>query len=278
MIELKRVHFTYPNGFKALSDITVTLNRGDFILLTGWNGSGKTTFAKLLNALLVPQEGSILLDGRDITGTPTSTLARSVGFMFQNPDHQLHKPTVREEIGFSLKNFGWGSEEITRRVHAIAGELDLGAVLESSPQELTSGEKKLVTAASVLVYEPDVIVVDEATANLDKIHSDKVVRMLERYYRDDRLILTISHHIPVWAESVLLNRVIVMERGRISADGRPRDVLTHDATMNSLVDGVLPVTRIARELAQWGVEGTLFRIDSLEKQLLSIMKDRNAQE
>jgi energy-coupling factor transporter ATP-binding protein EcfA2 len=272
VIELKGVQFTYPNGFRALSDITVTLNRGDFILLTGWNGSGKTTFAKLLNGLLVPREGSISLEGRDISGAPTSTLARKVGLMFQNPDHQLHKSTVREEIGFSLKNFGWGSGEIARRVHAIAGELDLGEVLESSPQELTSGEKKLVTAASVLVYEPDVIVVDEATANLDRVHTERVVRMLERYYRDDRLIITISHHIPVWAESSLLNRVIVMEAGRISADGRPRDVFTHDAVMHYLADGVLPVTRIARELAQWGVERTLFSIQSLEKQLLSIMK------
>ncbi|MFW6180529.1 MAG: energy-coupling factor ABC transporter ATP-binding protein, partial [Spirochaetota bacterium] len=267
MIELKGVQYTYPNGFRALSGITVTLNRGDFILLTGWNGSGKTTFAKLLNGLLVPREGSIFLDGRDITGTPTSTLARRVGLMFQNPDHQLHKPTVREEIGFSLKNFGWGSRESSRRVRAIAGELDLVDVLESSPQELTSGEKKLVTAASVLVYEPDVVVVDEATANLDRAHTDRVVRMLERYYRDDRLIITISHHLPVWAESSLLNRVIVMEEGRISADGRPGDVFTNDAVMNYLADGVLPVTRIARELAPWGVESTLFSIQSLERQL-----------
>jgi energy-coupling factor transport system ATP-binding protein len=273
MFEIEGVSFSYPNGYPALSDITVTLNRGDFILVTGWNGSGKTTFAKLLNGLLVPSSGSILFDGHTIAGTPTSQLAKRVGFVFQNPDHQLHKPTVKEEIGYSLKNFGYEKGQIQRRVDAIAEQFDLVPLLERSPQELTASEKKLVTTASVLVYEPQVVVVDEATAHLDKLHVRKVMRMLETYHRKERVILNISHNIPVWAECILLNRVLVMESGRIRGDGSPKNIFTNDTVMKYLTDGVMPITRIARELRQWDVDGTLYSIHTLERKLLSIVKD-----
>lgn len=101
MIRFDHVSFSYPDGFFALKDINLELHAGDFVLLSGWNGSGKTTLAKHLNGLLRPAEGKVFVRGRDISDLPTSDLAREVGFLFQNPDHQLHKPTVRDELAFS---------------------------------------------------------------------------------------------------------------------------------------------------------------------------------
>jgi energy-coupling factor transporter ATP-binding protein EcfA2 len=273
MIEIKKLSFSYPNGFLALGDVTLILNEGDFILLTGANGSGKTTLAKQLNGLLSPSEGTVLFDGNTISGVPTSVIAKDVGFVFQNPDHQLHKPTVREEMGFSLRNFGFEKREIDRRVGEIARELDLVGLLESSPQELTSSQKKLLTIASVLVYEPRVLIIDEATANLDRVHTEKIVRILESYHRPDRLILTISHNIPMWAESKALNRVIVMEEGRIIDDAPPRHVLTSDEVMGRLTDGVLPVTTIARTLGTWGIGQDIYSVREMENRLLTLLGD-----
>jgi len=271
MIEITGLSFSYPNGFLALSDVSLNLKQGDFILLTGANGSGKTTLAKQLNGLLSPSEGTVSFDGNTISGIPTSVIARDVGFVFQNPDHQLHKPTVHEEMGFSLRNFGFEKRDIDRRVDEIAQALDLVEILEDSPQELTSSQKKLLTIASVLVYEPRVLIIDEATANLDRMHTEKIVRILESYHRSDRVILTISHNIPMWAESKTLNRVIVMEEGKIIDDGPPRQVFTNDVIMDRLTDGVLPVTTIARSLGTWGVEPDLYSVGEMERRILTLL-------
>lgn len=268
MIEVTGLNFRYPNGFQALHDINVVLHRGDFILLTGWNGSGKTTLAKQLNGLLVPYEGTVTVDGEEIIGTPTSVLAERIGFVFQNPDHQLMGATVAGEMAFSLKNFNYKKEEIEQRVRETARDLDIVDILGSSPQVLTSSEKKLVTVASVLVYEPEVLIIDEAAANLDRVHTENIVQVLEQYHREDRIILTISHNIPVWAESGLLNRVVVMDRGRIIDDGPPWKIFTDDRVMDYLMDGVLPVTKIARELSEWGINGNLYSVGLLEQKLL----------
>jgi len=267
MIEITGLSFTYPNGVRALYDVSLSMNRGEFVLLTGWNGSGKTTLAKQLNGLLSPSVGKVLLNGNDIAGVPTSRLARDVGFVFQNPDHQLHKPTVKEEIAFSMKNFGFSRSEIDERTNEIACRLDLAGLLGDSPQELTSSGKKLLTIASVLVYEPRVLIIDEAAASLDRTHAEKIVSVLESYCSPDRLILTISHNIPLWAESDLLSRVIVLEQGRVLDDGPPQHVFTNDAVMDRLTDGVLPVTRIARELESGGVSPDLYGVGALVREL-----------
>ncbi len=267
MIEIADVSFSYPNGVPALSGISLSLKGGEFVLLTGWNGSGKTTLAKQLNGLLSPSSGTVFFDGKDIAGVPTSRLARDVGFVFQNPDHQLHKPTVREEIAFSMKNFGFSRDEIKHRTDEIARRLDLADLLGDSPQELTSSGKKLLTIASVLVYEPRVLIIDEAAASLDRVHADKIVSVLESYCGKDRLVLTISHNIPMWAESRLLNRVIVLENGTVLDDGTPRHVFTNDAVMARLTDGVLPVTKIARELQSVGVSPDLYGVGELLREL-----------
>jgi len=275
MITISGLNFKYSNGFQALYNINLTFNGGDFVLLTGWNGAGKTTLMKHLNGLLRPSEGQVTIDGEDIFDIPTSILAKKIGFLFQNPDHQLNKPTVREELSFSLKNFGYKQEEINRRVEQISMELNLIELLDKSPQELTSSEKKIVTIGSVLIYEPKILIMDEATVNLDKHQSRNIIQVMENYYRQDRVIITISHDVMMWAESELINRVIVMELGRIIADGTPEVILTDDRIMNYLMDGVLPVTKIARELPNQTITDNHFSIRTILPCLLQVLDDKD---
>ncbi|NIQ37214.1 MAG: ATP-binding cassette domain-containing protein [Proteobacteria bacterium] len=272
MIRFDQVSFQYPNGLWALKDIDLEFYSGDFVLLSGWNGSGKTTLMKHLNGLLRPTKGVVFVGGEDIYRKPTSQLARGVGFLFQNPDHQLHKPTVREELAFSLKNFGVPDERVTERILETSEEFGLESVLDRSPQELSGSEKKKVTVASVLIYDPRIVVLDEATANLDREQARNIIEKIEGYADENRIVISISHDVRMWAESDRLNRVIIMKDGQITDQGTPEKVLSNTEIMGHLYGGLLPVTQIACSLSDKGVSPTHYRTKSLTAELKRLAK------
>ncbi len=263
MIRFDHVSFCYPNGFQALKNIDLELHDGDFLLLSGWNGSGKTTLAKHINGLLRPTEGTVLLEGEDISDKPTSDLARDVGFLFQNPDHQLHKATVREELLFSLKNFDFPEEKIREKLSEVSEKFSLGSLLDRAPQELSGSEKKRITVASVLIYDPKIVVFDEATANLDRDQTKNIIEIIEKYYDETKIIISISHDIRMWADSDRLNRVIIMRDGSIVDDGPPEKLLCNPDIMGYLFGSLLPVTLIARSLSDKGVDSTHYKTSAL---------------
>jgi energy-coupling factor transport system ATP-binding protein len=263
MIRFDHVSFCYPNGFQALKKIDLELHDGDFLLLSGWNGSGKTTLAKHINGLLRPTEGTVLLEGEDISDKPTSDLARDVGFLFQNPDHQLHKATVREELLFSLKNFDFPEEKIREKLSEVSEKFSLGSLLDRAPQELSGSEKKRITVASVLIYDPKIVVFDEATANLDRDQTKNIIEIIEKYYDETKIIISISHDIRMWADSDRLNRVIIMRDGSIVDDGPPEKLLCNPDIMGYLFGSLLPVTLIARSLSEKGVDSTHYKTSTL---------------
>ncbi|MBW2058036.1 MAG: ABC transporter ATP-binding protein [Deltaproteobacteria bacterium] len=276
LIRFDHVSFSYPNGFQALKDINLDLHEGDFVLLSGWNGSGKTTLAKHVNGLLRPTEGTVLVGGEDISGKPTSDLAREVGFLFQNPDHQLHKPTVREELLFSLKNFDVSEQEMGEKLSEVSERFGLGPLLDRAPQELSGSEKKRVTVASVLIYEPRVVVFDEATANLDRNQTRSIIEIIEKYFDETRIIISISHDIRMWADSDKLNRVVIMRDGAVVDDGAPEDILCSPETMDYLYGNLLPVTRIARSLGDRGVAPTHYRTDTLVQEISRLARSASS--
>jgi energy-coupling factor transporter ATP-binding protein EcfA2 len=272
VVRFEGVTFRYPNGFVALKDISLDLYAGDFVLLSGWNGSGKTTLTKHINGLLRPAEGRVCIDGKDISEKPTSELARDVGFLFQNPDHQLHKPTVRDEIGFSLKNFGFTEARIREKVLEVSEKFGLGALLDRSPQELSGSEKKKVTVASVVVYDPRIVVLDEATANLDRDQSRSIIEIIEDYFDENKIIISISHSIRMWADSDRLNRVIVMRDGRIADDGRPERTLCDPDIMGYLYGTLLPVSQIASSLVDKGLGAEHYKTSTLVRDIKEIWR------
>jgi len=272
VVRFDNVTFRYPNGCVALKEISLDLHAGDFVLLSGWNGSGKTTLTKHINGLLRPAEGRVCIDGEDIVEKPTSELARDVGFLFQNPDHQLHKPTVRDELGFSLKNFGFTEARIREKVLEVSEKFGLGALLDRSPQELSGSEKKKVTVASVVAYDPRIVVLDEATANLDRDQSRSIIEIIEDYFDENKIIISISHSIRMWADSDRLNRVIVMRDGRIADDGRPETILCDPDIMGYLYGTMLPVSQIASSLADKGVGAEHYKTSTLVRDIAEIWR------
>ncbi|MGB9684715.1 MAG: energy-coupling factor ABC transporter ATP-binding protein, partial [Candidatus Bathyarchaeales archaeon] len=153
MIEVQDVYFTYPSGVEALKGVSLTIQDGEFVAIMGENGAGKTTLVKHFNGLLKPTRGKVLVDGVETTKVSVATLARKVGFVFQNPDHQLFSETVEEEIAFALKNFGFSSDIIEKRVTWALNLLGLAQYRKTSPFMLSGGERKRVALASVLAWD-----------------------------------------------------------------------------------------------------------------------------
>ncbi len=271
-IRFDHVTFGYPNGVLALKNINLDLHLGDFVLLSGWNGSGKTTLGKHINGLLRPSAGAVYIAGEDISDKPTSELARNVGFLFQNPDHQLHKPTVRDELAFALRNFGVSDRQIRERLSEISEQFDLRHLLDRSPQDLSGSEKKKVTLASVLIYDPKIVVLDEPTANLDRDQSQSIIEAIESYFDEDKILISISHDVRMWASSDFLNRIIIMRDGAIVSEGTPEEVLCDAEIMGYLYGDLLPVTRIAQSLADKGVRPTHYKTHTLVQELEKVTK------
>jgi energy-coupling factor transport system ATP-binding protein len=157
MLNVEDVHFSYASGVEALKGVTLTVKNGEFVAIMGQNGAGKTTLVKHFNGLLKPTKGRILVDGVETTKTSVASLARNVGFVFQNPDHQLFSETVEEEIAFALKNFGYKPTVIEQRITWAVNLLGLTQYRKTSPFMLSGGERKRVALASVLAWDPQVL-------------------------------------------------------------------------------------------------------------------------
>ena len=167
MIEAQDIHFSYANKVEALKGVSLTVKDGEFLAIMGQNGAGKSTFVKHFNGLLKPTSGKVIVDGVETTKTSVATLARNVGFVFQNPDHQLFSETVEEEIAFALKNFGFTPDVVEKRVTWALELLSLSQYRKTSPFLLSGGERKRVALASVLAWNPQTLILDEPTIGQD---------------------------------------------------------------------------------------------------------------
>jgi len=174
MIIVDNVGFTYPSGVEAIKGISLVINDGEFIAIMGQNGAGKTTLVKHFNGLLKPTSGTILVDNVETTKTTIATLSKSVGFVFQNPDHQLFSETVEEEIAFALKNFGFEQETVEKQVTWALNLLSLEQYRKTSPFMLSGGERKRVALASVLAWNPKILILDEPTIGQDHEQKERL--------------------------------------------------------------------------------------------------------
>ncbi|HUV98349.1 MAG TPA: ABC transporter ATP-binding protein, partial [Candidatus Paceibacterota bacterium] len=174
MIEVKDIYFTYPNDVEALKGVSLTIQDGEFVAIMGQNGAGKTTLVKHFNGLLKPTKGEVLVDGTNTKDTSVARLARNVGFVFQNADNQLFCETVEEEVAFALRNFGFKEVTLKKRVTWALNLLGLTEYRKTSPFMLSGGERKRVALASVLAWNPKVVVMDEPTIGQDYEQKEKL--------------------------------------------------------------------------------------------------------
>ncbi len=228
-IAAENLHFRYPASSYALADVSIEIPDGQFIALVGQNGSGKTTLAKQFNGLLRPERGRVAINGTDIADRETADLASTIGYCYQNPDHQIFAATVFEEIEFGPRNLGVPEEEVVRRTRRLLDLVRLRGESDRYPFSLGRGQRQKLAVASVLAMEPRIVIVDEPTTGLDWQGGEAMMAVMAELHRDGRTIVIITHDMNIVAEYA--QRVVVMANGRIVADGEPADVFVQESAL-----------------------------------------------
>src|SRR5512136_1628086 len=246
MIEVENVRFTYPNGVEALKDVSLRINDGEFVAIMGQNGAGKTTLVKHFNGLLKPNQGRVLVDDKETTKTSVAKLARDVGFVFQNPDHQLFSETVEEEIAFALKNFGFSEDVIEKRITWALNLLGLSEYRKTSPFMLSGGERKRVALASVLAWDPKILILDEPTIGQDHQQKENLRQFIIQMQSQGKTIVVVTHDVEFVAECN--PRVVLMREGKIVADGEGKDILTNPQALEQSSIVLPPIAQVFTHL------------------------------
>jgi energy-coupling factor transport system ATP-binding protein len=218
LIEFKGVSFVHETGVTALSDVNLAVGRGETVAIVGENGAGKTTLVRHINGLLKPKRGSVFVDGVDTRETTTATLSRKVGIAFQNPDHQLFSESVENEVKFAMRNFGFAEELVSQRLDWALKFFGLEQYRKSSPLVLSGGEKKRLTLACILAWDPEVVVLDEPTVGQDALQKEKLGQIFRLLQSTGKTIFLVSHDVEfLWP---IQPRLVVMSGGRVVADGK----------------------------------------------------------
>ena len=227
MIEFRNVYASYNPQIPILKNVSFTVNDGDFVAFVGTNGAGKSTTMRLMNGLLKPDQGEVLIDGTPTTELKTSEVARRVGYLFQNPDHQICCNTVREELMFGFKALGIHTAEAEERVDKIIAEFGFNP--SDDPFLLNRGTRQLLALASIIVMELPVIILDEPTTGLDFRECIKVMEIVKRLHEQGTTVVMVCHDMEVVADYA--KRVIAMTHGRLVADGETFEVLRDAVTL-----------------------------------------------
>ncbi|MEM3061519.1 MAG: ATP-binding cassette domain-containing protein [Candidatus Bathyarchaeia archaeon] len=225
MIEVKGLSYVYqPMGVVALQDIDLTIKDCEFVAIIGQNGSGKTTLVKHFNGLLKPTKGQVLIDGVDTKNESISRLSRKVGYVFQNPDHQIFAESVREEIEFGPKNLGFSKEELQKIVEEVSKRVGLYEYLNDPPISLGKGQRQRLAVASILAMQPSILVIDEPTTGQDWKECIAIMDLLDELNKKGKTIIVVTHNMKL--VSLYAKRTVVMLGGRILLDGPTDEVFT----------------------------------------------------
>jgi energy-coupling factor transport system ATP-binding protein len=246
ILEVRGLSRTYEGGTRALRDVGTTIGAGEFIALIGQNGSGKTTLAKHLNGLLQAESGLVRLDGTDLATLPLERVAREVGYVFQNPDHQLFAATVAEEVAFGPRNFGLDGAALAARVDETLAAVGLAAVRDEDPFLLRKGDRQRLAVATVLAMAPRVLILDEPTTGLDYPQQRVMLELLARLRAAGTTIIVITHS--PWVVVEFAERALLMRGGELVFDGALDTLLGDEALLRSAAFEAPPAARVARAL------------------------------
>ena len=274
IISFKNVHFTYPgDDQESLCGIDLDIAAGSFVAVLGHNGSGKSTLAKHMNAILVPDEGQVLIDGIDTADEErVIDVRRTVGMVFQNPDNQIVANVVEDDVAFAPENLGVPPEEIRRRVDEALKQVDMYDFRMHAPHLLSGGQKQRVAIAGVIAMQPRIIVLDEPTAMLDPQGRAEVIGTITKLCRENGMtVVLITHHMD---ECVGADRLIVMSNGHIVADGTPKDVFADVALMAREGLSVPATVRLVHELrdAGWALPEDELDVEDCADELSDFIK------
>ncbi|WP_087679525.1 energy-coupling factor transporter ATPase [Garciella nitratireducens] len=272
MIEIENLVYQYlkndGESTKALKKINLDIYKGEFLVILGHNGSGKSTLAKHLNAILLPSEGKVVVDGLD-TANPNNLwdIRQRAGMVFQNPDNQLIATIVEDDVAFGPENLGIPSEEIRKRVDQALKLVGMEEYAEHAPHLLSGGQKQRIAIAGIIAMKPKCIILDEPTAMLDPSGRKEVMQTIKKLNREEGItIVHITHYMD---EAVDADRIIVMESGEIVLQGKPKEIFSQVEQLKSLGLDVPQVTEIAYELNKSGVpiENNILTVDEMVMKL-----------
>ncbi|MEM3186460.1 MAG: ABC transporter ATP-binding protein [Conexivisphaerales archaeon] len=231
VIEFKDVSHVMPNGIMALSNVNLKIERGEVLAIVGSNGAGKTTLLKHMNGLLKPSSGSVFVFGSETKGKSVAELSRHVGLVFQNSDHQIFSESVFEEIAFGLRNFGFAGEELYNKIISTLRWFDLYDLKDRPPMTLSGGEKKRLCIATVIAWNPEVLVLDEPTVGQDYPNKVRLFALIKRLIGEGRTVVIVSHDLEfLWP---LSPRTVVMANGRILTEGSAESIFMDEELLNS---------------------------------------------
>lgn len=284
IMEIKNVKYIYnpetPFEKKALDNINLEIDEGEFIGLIGHTGSGKSTLVQHLNGLMKPTSGNIIIDGVDITQKDANlkSIRQKVGLVFQYPEHQLFEETVYKDIEFGPKNLGLKEEELHIRVKEsmeLVG-LDYETLKDRSPFELSGGQKRRVAIAGVIAMKPKILVLDEPTAGLDPHGRDEILGEIQKLYEVEGItIILVSHSMEDVAK--LATRILVMYRGKVAMDDKTREIFKRSDELESLGLGVPQITKFMREFRLKGndVRDDILTVDEAKEEIIKYLRRKD---
>lgn len=282
-IQVKNLNYTYskdlPNQIKALDDVSFGIEKNSILGVAGHTGSGKSTLLQMLNGLLRPDDGEILIGEDCITEKdfPLVDIRRKVGLVFQYPEYQLFEETVRKDVIYGPKNLGIEDEkeleEIARDSISKVG-LDYEMIKDRSPFELSGGQKRRVAIAGVIAMKPEVLILDEPTAGLDPESRHELINMIQNIQKNENMILIfVSHNMNDIAK--LADKMIVLDRGKIAMEGTPREVFAKKDELKSIGLGVPKVTEIMNRISEEieGVKTDVLTLDEALEEIVRVLND-----
>jgi energy-coupling factor transport system ATP-binding protein len=269
IIEVSSLSYTYPSGVEALRDIDVTVCEKEFVAVMGQNGSGKTTFVKHLNGLLKPTRGKVTVRGKDTSKSRVSELAREVGYVFQNPDHQIFCDTVEAEVAFGPRNLGVQQNEIEARIQEALRAVGLLEYKKVNPKQLSKGQRQRVAVASVLSMKPSILIVDEPTTGQDYRDGIEMLELIKKLNQTGHTILFITHDMQLIARYA--DRVIVFHEGKILLNKNTRDAFSETEILMRTFLSPPSITLLAQRLAPMYPD-TVLTVDEMLAQTLSLFR------
>ncbi|MGC9360664.1 MAG: energy-coupling factor ABC transporter ATP-binding protein, partial [Anaerolineae bacterium] len=272
IIEIEGLSHNYEALHPAIHDVSLSVREGSWVAIAGPNGAGKTTLVKHINALLKPSAGRVQVAGIDTRDMSVADMARHVGYVFQNPDHQIFCATCREEIAFGPRNLGQPEPVVRARTQEALAWFGLEPWADHPPALLSYGQRRLVALASVLAMQPEILILDEPTVGLDAVAADELLRRIQERHCEGRTIILVTHDIALAARYA--EEMVVMADGHVLIQDDVRHVLTQPELLRQGHLEPPPITALCQTLAHLGLPGDVLTVSEAAKAILDRLERR----
>lgn len=278
VIEIKDLRFSYDDGeadntIPVLKGVDLCVKKGEFLAILGHNGSGKSTLAKHLNAIFVPDSGSVTVEGMDTSDDSVLyDIRQKVGMVFQNPDNQLVATIVEEDVAFAPENLGIEPDEIRKRVDYALDAVNMTRFAQHAPHMLSGGQKQRIAIAGVLAMKPDILVMDEPTAMLDPVGRQEIMKTVKKLNKEENItVIMITHFME---EAALADRIVVMDHGEAVMEGTPKDIFSQVEKVKKIGLDVPQTTELLHCMKKSGIgiRDDILTIDECVDEIMSVFK------